>query len=216
MTSRWIRTCAIGVAVLAFAGYALRGQEGGKRRTEPAPSRSVHDALREPFDFAFDKPTTLEAAAKGLSEGLNLPVAIDRAALDRSGLKLDDEVQLRLKGMRLKTGLKLLLDQLDLTYRVEDEDNLLVITDAVGASDPLLEVVAELKSLHRDVHELQDAVDELEDALGIVPQAEGAKMRKPTIIEEVPAGKEPKEEPNPKPKPNLNPTPPPARSRPGL
>ena len=207
MTSRWIRVCAITVSALAFAGFALRGQEDKPRNRQPA-SRSIHDALLQPFDFAFDTPTTLEAAAKVLSEGLGLPVAIDRAALDRSGLNLDDEVQLQLKGMRLKTGLKLLLDQLDLTYRVEEEDNLLVITDAVGASDPLLELVAELKSLHRDIHDLQDAVDEIEDALGILPPDEGAKMRKPTIIEELPAGKEPKAEPKP--------ATPPLRSRPGL
>jgi hypothetical protein len=212
MASRYSRTFAtVVLAAVALAGYALRAQED--RPPKPAPDRpsiSIQDALRQRFDFAFDKPTTLEAAAKVLSEGLGLPVVIDRAGLDRSGLKLDDEVQLRLKGMRLKTGLKLLLDQLDLTYRVEADDNLLVITDAVGASDPLLEVLTELKSLHRDIHDLQDAVDVVQDALGITEE-EGPKMRKPTIIEEVPSGKGPKPEPK---EPET--IPPPARSRPGL
>ncbi len=209
MTSRLGQTFAIAAAALVvLAAFTLRAQEDKppKRASQP---HSIQDALRQPFDFSFDKPTTLEAAAKVLSEGLGHQVVIDRAALDRSGLKLDDEVELRLKGVRLKTGLRLLLDQLDLTYRVEDDDNLLVITDAVGASDPLHEVLSELKSLHRDIHDLQDAVDGMQEAMGIVEEG-GPKMRKPTIIEEMPPGKEPKEPPK-EPKST-----PPARSRPGL
>jgi type II secretory pathway component GspD/PulD (secretin) len=210
MTSRFKKTSTIAAAVLAvLAAYTLHAQEGKPAKGRSSPL-SIEDALRQPFDFAFDKPTTLEAAAKALSDSLGLPVIIDRAALDRSGLQPDDEVQLVLKGIRLKTGLKLLLDQLDLTYRVETDDNLLVITDAVGASDPLHEVLAELKSLHRDIHELQDAVDVVQDALGITEEG-GPKMRKPTIIEEVPPGKEPKEEPK-----ESRPAAPPVRSRPGF
>jgi hypothetical protein len=98
---------------------------------------------------------------------------------------MDDEVQLDLHDVRLKTGLKLLLDQLDLTYKVVPEDNLLIITDAAGSDDQEARLLDEVKALHRDLHDLQDAVDEVRSALGI--GEEGPKMRKPTIIEEVPA-----------------------------
>src|SRR5262249_62380799 len=101
------------------------------------------------------------------------------------GLKVDDMVQLELEGVRLKTGLKLLLDQLDLTFKVVPEDNLLIITDETGADDPSERLLGEVKTLHRDLHDLQDAVDEVRDALGIGAE-EGPRMRKPTIIEEVP------------------------------
>jgi hypothetical protein len=111
---------------------------------------------------------------------------IDRAAVDRLGLKVDDTVQLELEGVRLKTGLKLLLDQLDLTFKVVPEDNLMIITDEEGAEDPSERLLGEVKALHRDLHDLQDAVDEVRDALGIGAE-EGPRMRKPTIIEEVPA-----------------------------
>jgi hypothetical protein len=137
---------------------------------------------------------------------------IDRAALDRQGLKADDEVQLRLEGVRLKTGLKLLLDQLDMTYQVIPEDNLLVLTDVTGASDPMSEVSAQLKSLHRDLHDLQNAVEDIRAAMGL--GEEGGKMRKPTIIEEIVPGKEKGHPETPKP------VEPPAssgtRSRPGV
>jgi hypothetical protein len=146
---------------------------------------SVQDALLQPFHFTFTKPTPLEEVAKQLGRSLNAPVAIDRAALDRQGLKIDDAVQLDLQGVRLKTGLKLLLDQLDLTYKVVPEDNLLVITDATGSTDPLDQVLTEVKTLHRDVHEIQDALDEIRTALGLDAEG-GPRMHKPTIIEEMP------------------------------
>src|SRR5262249_51683347 len=84
-------------------------------------------------------------------------------ALDRLELTHEATVQLELRSVRLKTGLKLLLDQLGLTYRVIPEDNLLVLTDTEGSEEPLDRVLSELKALHRDLHALQDAMDELLD-----------------------------------------------------
>ena len=84
-----------------------------------------------------------------------------------------------------KTGLKLLLDQVGLTYRVIAEDNLMIITDQEGSEDPADRIWAELRALHRDLHAVQDAVDDLSDYLG-GEGGEGARVRKPTIIEEMP------------------------------
>ncbi len=151
--------------------------------------------------------------AKHLGRSLNAPVAIDRAALDRLGLKVNDDVQLELKGVRLKTGLKLLLDQLDLTYKVVPEDNLLIFTDAAGSADPNDAVLTELKSLHRDLHDVQDAVDDIRAAMGLDEEG-GARLRKPTIIEEMPpAGAGEHEKAKPKDHPPASGAP---RSRPGF
>jgi len=180
---------ATAAATLAVsASLTLRAQD----RPRPAPTLNpptrgtltVQDALLKPYSFPFARPTPLDEAAKHLGLTLNAPVAIDRAALDRVGVKMDDTVQLNLEGVRLKTGLKLLLDQLDLTFKVVAEDNLLVITDPEGSDDPVDRVLTQLKSLHNDVHDLQDAVDEVRGALGL--DGEGARVRKPTIIEEMP------------------------------
>ena len=71
--------------------------------------------------------------------------------------------------------------------------------------------MAEVHELHRDIHDLQDAVDELRDASGLLT-AEGARVRKPTIIEEIPDNAEAKPEegagPKPAPKPDAGPRPP--------
>jgi hypothetical protein len=185
------------LVVTATVAWQLRGQVASEAPA-PAAARqtaSVQDALLRPFDFTFNKPAPLDEVAAQLSRQLNLPVALDLAAIDRMGLKPDDEVRLDLRGVRLKTGLKLLLDQLDLTYRVVPEDNLLIFTDEEGSEDPVDRVLTEVKSLHRDVHDLQDAVDELRAALGVDEEG-GPRMRKPTIIEEVPADEA--ERPRPK------------------
>jgi hypothetical protein len=206
----------VSLAVLAASRPAIRAQPaaGGQGRAGGARGTAavtVQEALLKPFDFPFEKPTPLEEVAAFLAKALDAPVVIDRAALDRQQLQANDDVQLRLQGVRLKTGLKLLLDQLGLTYQVVPEDNLLILTDATGSADPLDRVLTALKSLHDDLHDTQDAVDEIRAAMGL--GEEGARMRKPTIIEEVPVPKGKEDMPR-----DAEPAPggaPAARTRPG-
>jgi hypothetical protein len=160
---------------------------------EPQPASAPHspngptlqDALLRPYHFPFSRPTALEHVCAHLRQTLKAPVVLDLAALDRKKVEPDDTVMLDLGGVRLKTGLKLLLDQVGLTYRVVAEDNLLVITDKEGSEDPIELILSELKALHRDLHDVQDAVDEIRDAFGD-DLGEGARVHKPTIIEEMP------------------------------
>ena len=154
----------------------------GGNAVAPAPADdaapSVGDALLRPFDFPFAEPTTLADVQKHLARELGVGVALDRAALDRLDLDPEDTVQLELKGARLKTGLKLLLDQVGLTWRVEAEDNLLVLTDPAEAGEPIDRALHQLKALHDEMHDLQDAVDDLrdlvEEELGIEPDEDRA------------------------------------------
>jgi hypothetical protein len=135
----------------------------------------------------------LDAVAAYLTKTLGATVVLDPAALKRQTLTPDSKIRLQLQGVRLKTGLHLLLEQAALTYRIVPEDNLLVITDARGAEDPIERILAELKELHRDVHNLQDDVEELRTNLA--PTEAEAEVRKPTIVEGVP---EEKPEPPPR------------------
>jgi hypothetical protein len=146
---------------------------------------SVQDALLRPFRFSFTRPTSLAQVCIHLKESLGVSVVLDIAALGRQDVDPDDTVQLELDGARLKTGLKLLLDQVGLTYHVVPEDNLLIITDREGSDDPLDRIWNELRTLHRDLHDVQDAVDELTESLYGEKEG-GPRVRKPTIIEEKP------------------------------
>lgn len=155
-----------------------------RRAGESRASASVQDVLLRPYRFDFDRATPLSEVCIRLKRSLGVSVVLDLAALGRQDVEPEDTVQLELDGARLKTGLKLLLDQLNLTYRVVPEDNLLVITDREGSDDPLDRIWSELRTLHRDLHEVQDAVDELTDSL--LAEEAAPRVRKPTIIEEKP------------------------------
>jgi hypothetical protein len=185
----------MGLGVIVLARLNVRAQERDASPPRERSAISVQEALERPFVFPFAAPTPLSAVCDHLHQTLRAPVVLDRAALDRQEVKPDDPVQLQLEGVRLKTGLKLLLDQVGLTYRVVPEDNLLILTDTHGSSDPLDQVISELKALHRDMHDLQDAVDEITLTLGIGTDGGGARMRKPTIIEEVPGSGEKEKKP---------------------
>jgi hypothetical protein len=161
-----------------------------------SPTSTLQELLARPYHFPFADPTPIGRVCVRLKETLKVPVVLDLAALARQDVTPEDTVQLDLDGVRLKTGLKLLVDQLGLTYQVVAEDNLLVITDKEGSDDPIDRIWTELRALHRDLHDVQDAVDDLTDAL-LSENGEGPRVRKPTIIEEMPAA-EPVEGPREK------------------
>jgi hypothetical protein len=211
----------LAICLLVSARLTLRAQERGtsdpapreerrQGRVEPGPtdaatadSISVQDAMQRPFSFPFAEPTTLADVGEYLHRTLKAPVVLDLAALDRQDVRPEDTVQLQLEGVRLKTGLKLLLDQVGLTFHIIPEDNLLILTDTEGTTDPIDHVLTEVKALHRDVHELQDLVDDLRRSLGLDGEG-GAMMRKPTIIEELPAEEKPGEKSQMKPQGSTN------------
>ena len=164
----------------------------GRRTDQPSSgatlgAATVHDLLLRPYRFPFARPTSLTQVCAHLKETLKVPVVLDLAALKRQDVEPEDTVQLELDGVRLKTGLKLLLDQVGLTVHVVADENLLLFTDREGSEDPLDRIWAELRALHRDVHDVQDAVDDLSELLGVAQEnGEGPRVRKPTIIEEMP------------------------------
>ncbi len=155
----WLLTAAVSVVLVVgtvcWNVQAQQKPQGDNPREGASQDQnarhSVQDALLRPLDLPFDRPTSLEDVARFLREALGAQVILDRAALDRLDLVPEATVQLELKGVRLKTGLNLLLDQVGLTYRVEPEDNLLILTDAQGSGDTNQRILSELKALHRDV-----------------------------------------------------------------
>lgn len=180
------------IGLLAASRIPLHARKAPQEATPPATAEatptpkagkpSIQDALLTPYNFDFARPTTLEAVARRLAVDLGGEVVLDIAALERLGVEKDDTVELALKSARLKTGLKLLLDQVDMTYRLIPEDNLLILTDKEGSDDPIDRIWAELTDMHREIHGIQDALDELLD----LQASGGLQFRQPTIIEELP------------------------------
>jgi hypothetical protein len=191
-----IATLTGAIVVLGSSRWGLSAQDEKSRPAlaarlpvASAAKPGIEEALTRRFSFPFADETTLESAAKFLQKELGAAVVLDLAALKRQGITADAHVKLDLKDVRLKTGLKLLLDQAGLTYKVVAEDNLLVLTDERGADDPTSRIFAELRELHRDMHDLRDALDDLARQFGPVDEG-GPAIRKPTIIEDMPAEKD--------------------------
>jgi hypothetical protein len=186
---RWAYTTA--VAAMLLLGSMRPPTWAEDPAPASPPSDSVRDALGKPYPWAFTEPTTLKAMAEHLKTQLKGRVVLDAAAVARLELTEEEAVQLDLpEGVRLQTGLKLLLDQVGLTFKVIPDDNLLLITDAQGAEEPLERVIGDIKAVHRDLHDLQDQVDKIATALGL-DDGDGMMLRKPTIIEEKPEANDP-------------------------
>jgi hypothetical protein len=215
------RLFAIAVATSLLGGIWLanhgqiRAQDGdpGVRKAEAAKTRHIADAMLQPIRLPFAAETSLEDVAAYLRKELKANVVLDRAALDRQDLEPTDKVQMELSDVRLKTGLKLLLDQVGLTAKIVPEDNLLIITDKEESEEPIDRVLVEIKALHRDVHSLQDDVRNLRNLIEapIVEGEPGATMRKPTIIEEKPGPRD-----DSRPEPSKKPKDKPSRTRAGI
>jgi len=176
---------------LVLAGASsrnFRGQEsrsGKDQPIEPASQQApgVQDLLIRPFPMPFSRPTSLEEVATILGDRLGIPVVLDRAALIRLDLEPTDSVQLALEGVRLKTSLQLLLDQVGMTFRVIPEDNLLILTDDQSSADPFRLILDELSTLHLEIHDLRDDILRLQEAPN--GDQDEPSMKKPTIIEEL-------------------------------
>ncbi len=179
---------------------------GAVAPAKPVTSGSVQDALLQPYAFRFARPTPLAEVVQRLRHELRLPVVLDLAALERLDVTPEDTVKLELEGVRLKTGLKLLLDQAGLTYKIVPEDNLLILTDKQGSEDPIERVMAEIHEIHRDIHDIQDALEEVRELTGL-SGPEGAKVRKPTIIEEMPENQDARPQEGAATKPSMRPEP---------
>jgi hypothetical protein len=168
----------------AFRAQSTESKSAPRPDSPPGEAPAVMDLLVRPYAMPFARPTALEDVASRLEQSLGIPVVLDRAALTRLELEPTDSVQLEVKGVRLKTSLQLLLDQVGMTYRAVPEDNLLILTDDRGADDPLHVILDELETLHAEVHDVRDELHALKQSLSGGPDA--PTLRKPTIIEEVP------------------------------
>ena len=109
--------------VIAKAKAAL---EKGVRPSSPRVLGMTE--LEKKIIASFDKKTTIQAAEMPLtgvcgllSQMHGIPVLVDRRSLEEIGLTSDTPINVSLKGVTLRSALRLILRDLDLTYLVKDE-----------------------------------------------------------------------------------------------
>jgi RNA polymerase sigma factor (sigma-70 family) len=106
-------------------------------------AKMIDKQLQEVAEFSFqDMP--LSEALEIISQQHPLPVVLDTRALEEIGLTPDQTVSIQLRGVKLRSALRLLLSDLDLTYTIQGES--LVVTTPEAEENQLLQRIYWLES----------------------------------------------------------------------
>jgi len=104
------------------------GGPGASRREQ-----QIERALETPTSLAF-KETPLEDVAQIIHRQHRVPIHLDRRALDDVGLGTDTPITFMGRGLSLRSAFRLMLRELELTYRV-DGDGVLITTPEEAESE---------------------------------------------------------------------------------
>ena len=106
-------------------------------------SLAKEDAMEKKINAALDAPVRLEVVEKPLQDVVDflkdqyqIEIQIDERALGDMGIGSDTPITRSLKDVSLRSGLKLILRELDLTYAIRDE--VLLITTPEEAESQLV------------------------------------------------------------------------------
>jgi len=121
----------------AFVGPADRtGAENAER--------AIYEALERRTSLdAFDLP--LSEFTDGIAKHFRIQAVMDEAGLDLVGVTPEDTITLKVKGVTLRSALKLALAPKDLTYTIRNES--LVITSIEAAFEDLVTKTHDVSSL---------------------------------------------------------------------
>jgi len=135
-TLRCVWCCAV-AAILAAAAWALsssaRAQVVGQ--DDSAATRRIEAALKTETAIDFSE-TPLKEMVAFLAKTHDIAIVLNNRALEEVGIGPDTPVSRTLRGISLRSALRLMLRDLGLTYVVRDE--VLVITTPEDAESTLL------------------------------------------------------------------------------
>lgn len=110
---------------------------------KPAEAK-IRKALTDMTDVEFVE-TPLGDVVEYLKDRHNIEIQLDVKALDEIGAGSETPVTIQLKGISLRSALRLLLRQLDLVYTIQDEVLLITTPDVTAARmDPHVYKVADI------------------------------------------------------------------------
>jgi hypothetical protein len=112
--------------------------------SESPAEKRIRAALNQPTSLNLtDEPLSQLVAA--LKESHKIEIQIDQKALDEVGVAGDTPVSVHVSGVRLKSALRLLLDQHDLTYLIKDD--VLLITTPDRAAENQVRIMYPVEDL---------------------------------------------------------------------
>ena len=130
------------VAVAVFCTGMQLGRYLEQPGADPLEA-SIHAALDQKADIAFVE-TPLKDAIEFIAAKHGIPIVLNAKNLEEAGVNIDTPVTKRLKGLTLRSTLNLLLEELELTYAVQN--GVLMITTEAEAqkirSEPFIPQIA--------------------------------------------------------------------------
>jgi hypothetical protein len=151
-----------GVAQDRRVGEAMGEQRIRRALGESVPMEFIETPLRDVVDYLKD------AAA--------IPIEIDAKALEEAGLTTDTPMTRNLKGVTLRSGLRVMLRDLDLAYLV-DGDVLVITTAKAAALRPITRVYPVANLLPADA----ENADELVKLVRAAMQRPAPEAMPPTV-----------------------------------
>jgi len=131
--------------------------------SDSAAIARIEEALRKPLgsnglDFT---DTPLEEVVNLLQEEYGIPIQIDHAALEATGLDPTEQVTLNIHNVSLRSGLRLMLRKIQLTYFIQDE--VLIISTPEQAERHVLTCVYDIRGFVEDTSD--KSIDALIDTI---------------------------------------------------
>jgi hypothetical protein len=178
--------CAV-LWLLATPGL-LADDKPKPKPKEPPPAAAKQPPLRvgeAAIEKALTEPTQLEFVEAPLSDVIEflkdhyrIEIQVDKKALDDASIGIDTPITINLRGVSFRSGLKLLLHPLNLTWTIQDE--VLLITTPEQAETLMTTKVLDVS----DLVVCRDKDDELwDDYETLIDQISGALM--PTSWDQV-------------------------------
>jgi hypothetical protein len=138
--------------------------------SKPAAERKIRKSLTDATTLEFIE-TPLRDVLDYLKDVHGIEIQIDERALRDAGVATDAPITLNLNGITLRSALRLVLAQLDLTYVVRDE--VLLITTDKAASEATLVRVYRIEELLEEDESTEAVAEALERILAAHPKADG-------------------------------------------
>ena len=130
----------------------------------PATAR-VEDALKDPTTLEFIE-TPLQDVVDFLKDVHGIEIQIDSRALEDVGIGSDTPVTRNLKGISLRSALRLVLKELDLTYVVRDEVLLITTPEEAEQDTNGYVQVYDVEPLLDEEHGVSDLIETVSMAFG--------------------------------------------------
>ncbi len=136
--------CSIVGVIAGASAQEFRVLEGGKPLSKSEKEAEIRVALQKPIQLdANEMP--LSQVAENIESALHINVELDVRALDVVGISPDTPITRKIQNISLKSALRIVLSELELTYRIDDES--LIITTFEEADANLITRVYGIRDL---------------------------------------------------------------------